>query len=573
MLHIDDVSWLWHHRIGGSTVFPCAGYIVMAGEAMRQIAGSDKYRLRNLRMSKALTLDDRGRIEVVSNFRPARPTDEPGSGWYEFSISSFRMGSWVKHCTGQVRSEASSPTPRDIRGLPRSVTSHSWYENLKERGIEYGPKFRLLQHITAHPTHLSATASLERDGSSDTVDAPIIDQCLQLVAVAMSNGLSRKCDGVGMPVYIQEVFVGKAGPDMFLEANAAGTSLGMTSGFAWAQWGAEVGIKIDGVEFMGFDEGSPGDEDQKLCSNLMWGPDVDFLPKGCIFTPSKPSMSTFDETYAPRQQFFDMCIIETARLIADLEPASEYLRKYQNWMATRSSEILRNIHSSLSSEDREFLQVPRDGWPNILSRLKWQIDETMPLSKHFAELSLVVLESCTDIVQGRCQPLGLLMENERLSQLYNTGTSRNYEEFLRLLGHSQPDLQIIEIGAGTGATTARALHCLHPEGVVRQYSRYVFTDISSAFFQPAMERFKGYEGVEYAVLDISQPPVDQEIQPASFDLVIASNVSLLRLLRTAKILTIISGTSCNMQHTRDFEKCQFSPQTWGTSLDRRNLHW
>lgn len=575
MLHIDDVPWLWDHRIGGSTVFPCAGFIVMAGEAMRQITGCDKYRLRNLRISKALTLDDRGRIEILSNFRPARPTDEPGSGWYEFSISSFRMGSWVKHCTGQVRSEASSPTPRDIRGLPRSVTSHSWYENLKERGLEYGPKFRLLQHISAHPTQLSATASLERDGSSETVDAPTIDQCLQLVAVAMSNGLPRKCDGVGMPVYIQEVFVGKAGPDMFLEAIAAGTTLVMTSGSAWAQWGAELGVKIGGVEFMGFDEGSQGDGDQKLCSSLVWAPDVDLLPKGCLLTPSKSAMSTIDEPYTPRQQFFDMCIIETARLIANLEPASEHLRKYQNWMATSSAKILNNLHFNVPSKDLEFLQAPQDDWTKLLAGLKSQIDERMPLSKHFAELSLVVLENCTDIVQGKCQPLGLLMENDGLSQLYNTGTSRNYEDFLKLLGHSQPDFRIIEIGAGTGATTARALQCLHPEGMVRQYSRYLFTDISSAFFQPAMERFVGHEAVEYAVLDISKPPADQEIEPASFDLVIASNVSFFELVQheRCKILTLIPGISCHMQYTRDFEKCQVSPQAWWASLDRGDLLW
>ena len=527
MLHIDDVPWIWDHRIRGSTVFPCAGYIVMAGEAMRQITGCDKYRLRNLRMSKALTLDDRDRTEILSNFRPARPTEESGSGWYEFSISSFRRGSWAKHCTGQARNEATSPAARDIRGLPRSVTSHSWYENLKQRGLEYGPRFRLLQHISAHPTQLSATANLERDESFGTVDAPTIDQCLQLVAVAMSNGLSRKCSAVGMPVYIQEVFVGKTGPDVFLEATAAGTTLGVTSGSAIAQWGAEVGAKLDGVEFMGFDEGSPEDGDQKLCSNLVWAPDVDLVPAEYFLSPSKPAMPIINEAYAPRQQFFDMCIIETARRVADLEPVSEHLRKYRNWMTTSSAAILKNLRSGVPAKDREFLGAPREEWAKILTGLRRQIDETMPLTRHFAELSLVILENCTDILKGRCQPLGLLMENDGLSKLYGTGDSRNYEEFLKLLGHSQPNLQIIEIGAGTGATTARALQCLHPEGKVRQYSRYMFTDISSAFFQPAMERFKEHAAIEFAVLDISHPPADQEIEPASFDLVIASNVRLL----------------------------------------------
>jgi hypothetical protein len=327
-----------------------------------------------------------------------------------------------------------------------------------------------------------------------------------------------------MPVYIQEVFVGKTGPDVFLEATAEGTTLGGTSGSATAQWGAEVGAKLDGVEFMGFDEGSPEDGDQKLCSNLVWAPDVDLVPAGYLLSPSKPAMSIINEAYAPRQQFFDMCIIETARRIADLEPVSEHLRKYQNWITTSSAAILKNLRSGVPAKDREFLGVPREKWAKILTGLKRQIDETIPLTRHFAGLSLVILENCTDILQGRCQPLGLLMENDGLSQLYGTGDSRNYEEFLKLLGHSQPNLQIIEIGAGTGATTARALQCLHTEGKVRQYSRYMFTDISSAFFQPAMERFKEHEAIEFAVLDISHPPADQEIEPASFDLVIASNV-------------------------------------------------
>jgi hypothetical protein len=41
-----------------------------------------------------------------------------------------------------------------------------------------------------------------------------------------------------------------------------------------------------------------------------------------------------------------------------------------------------------------------------------------------------------------------------------------------------------------------------------------------------MERFKAHEALEFAVLDISQPPANQEVELASFDLVIASNVSL-----------------------------------------------
>jgi SAM-dependent methyltransferase len=151
----------------------------------------------------------------------------------------------------------------------------------------------------------------------------------------------------------------------------------------------------------------------------------------------------------------------------------------------------------------------------------------MPLTISFAELSLAVLENCVDIVTGICSPLPILMENDGLTRLYNTGSHRIYEEFLKLLGHNWADLNIIELGAGTGATTARALQCLHPPGGDLQYSRYLFTDISPSFFQSARERFKNYPAIEFAVLDISQPPTKQGIEAESFDLVIASNVCLL----------------------------------------------
>jgi hypothetical protein len=529
MLHINDVSWLWDHRIGGSTVFPCAGYIVMAGEAIWQITGNKKYRVRNLHMNKALTIDDHEKAEIVSSFRPVRSAgDDLATVWYQFSITSFRRGSWVKHCTGQARGEASPPPSRDIRGLPREVEPQPWYDNLKECGLEYGPRFRQFQHISAHPIQLSATASLEIDGSGDAVDPPTIDQCLQLVLVAMCNGLARKCRAVGMPVFIQEAFVGETGQKtLFLEATAAGTSLGTTAGSATAQYGAEVAVRIEGLEFKGLDEGPSEHGEPKLCSQLVWAPDVGVLQGHHLLSAPGPVIPSLNETYSPKKQFFDMCIIETARRIASLEPASWHLRKYQNWVTAKSAAILDSYGQAIHSKIGNLLGVPKQDWPGILVGLQSQIKATMPLTISFAELSLAVLENCVDIVTGNCSPLPILMENDGLTRLYNTGSHRIYEKFLKLLRHNRPDLNIIELGAGTGATTARALQCLHPPGGDRQYSRYLFTDISPSFFQSAKERFENHPAIEFAVLDISQPPTEQGIDAESFDLVIASNVCLL----------------------------------------------
>ncbi len=79
-------------------------------------------------------------------------------------------------------------------------------------------------------------------------------------------------------------------------------------------------------------------------------------------------------------------------------------------------------------------------------------------------------------------------------------------------------LRVLEIGAGTGATTRSVLPGLNPQ------SRYTFTDISSSFLNKAEKKFQAYPFMSYEILDIEKPPGPQGFEHASFDLIIASNV-------------------------------------------------
>ncbi len=79
-------------------------------------------------------------------------------------------------------------------------------------------------------------------------------------------------------------------------------------------------------------------------------------------------------------------------------------------------------------------------------------------------------------------------------------------------------LDILEIGAGTGATTFQILDLL-PEG----RCRYLYSDIGKPLVDHGRRRFGGAGGFEYAQLDIERSPADQGIT-RQFDLVLASNV-------------------------------------------------
>lgn len=80
-------------------------------------------------------------------------------------------------------------------------------------------------------------------------------------------------------------------------------------------------------------------------------------------------------------------------------------------------------------------------------------------------------------------------------------------------------LRIVEIGAGTGGTTAGVLPLLPAA-----QSEYYFTDIGASFLHQAQARFAAYDFVRYHPLDIEQAPKAQGFAPQGTDLVIAANV-------------------------------------------------
>lgn len=78
-------------------------------------------------------------------------------------------------------------------------------------------------------------------------------------------------------------------------------------------------------------------------------------------------------------------------------------------------------------------------------------------------------------------------------------------------------VSVVEIGAGTGATTALVMAALDGRG------SYLFTDIAPGFVRAASARLAG-EGRRFAVLDITQDPAGQGAATGMADVVIASNV-------------------------------------------------
>ncbi|MEC4090388.1 non-ribosomal peptide synthetase [Pseudoalteromonas rubra] len=167
----------------------------------------------------------------------------------------------------------------------------------------------------------------------------------------------------------------------------------------------------------------------------------------------------------------------------------------------------------LAQEDYALLNAALAALPEILSSQRKATDVLFPGG------SLALVESVY-----RDNPVAMHANQALVTQLTH---------YLSSLGE-QP-VRILEIGAGTGGTTRTVL----PELRNFNVTEYAYTDLSQAFFSHAKAQFQpNYPFVQTAYFDVSKPLSEQQIDLASYDVVIAANV----LHATPDMLSTLNNT-------------------------------
>ncbi|KAH8688630.1 putative polyketide synthase [Talaromyces proteolyticus] len=201
-----DVSWIKDHQLAGSVLFPGAGYVAMAVEAVRQMMialdtykpNSENYnaqfKLRNISFKKALPLNDDTR--ELQHLLTLQPLD--GDVWYGFQISSLQESSWIEHCSGQI-TRCHAPTEfsseANMRPLEHIVSQSRCYESFADTGYGYGPTFQKIEAVEVLGGSLEARSLVSLDGPMDSskespypIHPCALDGCLQTIIAASWEG-------------------------------------------------------------------------------------------------------------------------------------------------------------------------------------------------------------------------------------------------------------------------------------------------------------------------------------------------------------------------------------------------
>ncbi|MDD5271642.1 MAG: beta-ketoacyl synthase N-terminal-like domain-containing protein, partial [Methylovulum sp.] len=171
-------------------------------------------------------------------------------------------------------------------------------------------------------------------------------------------------------------------------------------------------------------------------------------------------------------------------------------------------------------------------------------DAELASSVHLAD---ACLQNLPDILRGKLQATEILFPSASMANVENIYQRHAVADYFNgviadmvllaitqiLNANPSAKIRLIEIGAGTGGTTAIVLPALAT--VKNHIEEYRYTDISKAFLLHAQNRYAvDYPYLQTQLWNIEQPLAEQGIAIGSYDIAIATNVL---------------HATCNIRHT------------------------
>jgi acyl transferase domain-containing protein/NADPH:quinone reductase-like Zn-dependent oxidoreductase/2-polyprenyl-3-methyl-5-hydroxy-6-metoxy-1,4-benzoquinol methylase len=562
-LRVSESPWLEDHKVQKTILLPAAGMLVMAIQAVWEISDSqdqaDGFELRDVRITRGLVIpgDEIG-IETLVQLKPRRiGTSSDTSVWQEFTVSSRSEDDvWQQHCSGLARLKLKSQVNGDFQDeeaaeaaamkstyetlktdCTKSEAPRQFYESLATVGYQYGPTFRNLTKVTYGNLKSVCMVKIP-DTKSDMpnnhefphiIHPAFLDSLFHMMLpTLMPGGLDMTA--VGVPTFFEYLYVAsdisnKPGVEMYGYSQAIPPLSRETNGnivVADSEW-KKPQVIVRNLRCTTVSSSSDNDTlSRKLGSHLLWKADVDQVKQDTLVAADQvlPDPSIAEDLELAAFTFVKR-VLKAIRP-EEVENFAHHLQLFYHY-CERQHELASQHKFEHQTGNVDWLDTPQQYEVDLLARVESSSIDGRLLCNHGYHLE--------EIIRGQREALEVLTQDDMLDKYYSSHIGwdtahQPLSSYLDLLAHKNPELKILDIGAGTGGTTGSLLRKLSGRhGASPRFRLYTYTDISPGFFGRAAEKFADWAPyMAFQKLDISENPANQGFEPQSYDVIIASNV-------------------------------------------------
>lgn len=545
-LKLDEIPWLRGHQFQYQVLFPAAGCLSMAVDAAVRLASQQPVmlvELRDVEFLRAISLDEQlfpSGTEIHFTMKVvSRDVGRIIAAFSCYSNSADADVSQGQQSLDQVNfigqatirlghSDQDELPPRKVPKLPlKPVNTRRFYSWASKIGLQYAPPFlaesihrRLNQasvsvppsetdQFCVHPAvidtafhGLFAAYSFPGDGR---MRVPYLPSKVDMVRVDTSRCTSTNTERSDRTSHEHTASIA----DCHLRSHDSTVICGDVDIFCGELLCRRPRIQVQGLKCAAIAPLTVED-DRQLFARMDWRRDIS----------SGLGADDLSETLSLRATLYEKCERTAYFFLRSLHhqisqdeiPSLEW--HFQCLMTWTSHHMLPKIEMGRHPRVR-----PEWSKDDLSTIMRWRDEHPDSIDLQFLHS---IGSSLSAVVRGSLPILQLMIEDDALEKFYNGGLgfsqgNRAVGCLVGQLSHRYPRTRVLEIGAGTGATTRVVMPQLGTMG------SYTFTDISPSFFEKAQEAFPG-QNVNFQVLDIERSPVEQGFETHSFDLIIASNV-------------------------------------------------
>ncbi|KAM3100403.1 MupA/Atu3671 family FMN-dependent luciferase-like monooxygenase [Phormidesmis sp. 146-12] len=474
-----------------------------------------------------------------------------------------------------------------------SVTASEFYENLLTVGVEFDRSFQGIQQLWRRDGEalgdIQLLEILESDCADYSLHPAFLDACLQVFFAALPREIVAQTQSVQyLPVGFQRLkhhrpLEKRVWSHAIVHSEISPTAKQFEGTVQILDQMGAVLIEVIGLRLQRVSEPQlPKKLPENWFYQVEWQPitppiaalqPADWLRSlqqitEC-FSSSKPSELSIYQNFQPQLE-----ILSTTYILSAFQQLGWNFSDGAIVSTASLTELgIAPAHQQLSERLLQILQD--DGILCQLNSTQWKcnLPAHREASQQWNDLwaaypacraELTLLERCgtrlADVLQGQCDSLQLLFPDGSLdlveqlyqhapaAQVMNRWVQQTIAEAVNSLPKGQ-QIRILEIGAGTGGTTAQVLPSLPAA-----QTEYWFTDVSRLMTARAEQKFHNYPFVQYGVLDIEQDPQSQGFSPQQFDVILAANVlhatadlqqtlkHVRQLLAPGGLLVLLEGT-------------------------------